>query len=116
MSDVDLLGRRWEPENITDIRAADFTAELLAIHPVDLSGGAISVLPPLNPRPGHTFRLVDAYGDAALNNMTANFVGGSQFLNGSSQNYVLSTNNGSVQFLYVGETKAGVMIGWITDL
>jgi hypothetical protein len=73
--------------------------------PVNTTTGPITVPPPpsvLNSR----FCVVDSRGTAGDNNITISF--GAALFHGVNQNYVINTENGSAEFLYLGSP-----IGWV---
>lgn len=96
------------PAAAEDIENTNFTAVKGVVHPVDCSGGAITVTPPSSPSIRDRFALSDCNANAGTNNITVDFVTASQNLFGGSNTYVINVDGGYVEFMYMGATT-----GWI---
>jgi hypothetical protein len=88
-------------------QAAGFTATIATEHPVNSTGGVITVDPPAAPVADDEFAVFDSRSQAAANNITVDFVSAGQPYNGAADNAVLAANKDFAKFRYVDAT-----IGW----
>jgi hypothetical protein len=87
--------------------AADATAEGNTIVPVDVSTQAVTITPPIGPKRGTWFAVVDSQSNAGTNAISVDFSGGNY--HGSAGGTVsVSANRASGFFVY-----AGSAIGWM---
>lgn len=98
-----------QPPAVENIENSAFTALKWIINEVDCSGGAISVTPPASPVIKDRFAVVDSKASAATNNITVDFSGVSQKLNGSIQDFIMNCDGCYIEFVYMGSTT-----GWIS--
>lgn len=97
------------PLNIEAEASNNINAVNGSITPIDVSTTAVIVNPPLAPQPQDTFAIVDSKSNAAINNITIDFVTAGHNLHSSNiDNYVININRGAAFFLYINST-----IGWI---
>lgn len=98
-----------QPPAVENIENSNFTALKWIINEVDCTGGAISVTPPASPVIKDRFAIVDSNANAATNNITVDFTGASQKLNGSVQDFIMNCDGCYIEFVYMGSTT-----GWIS--
>lgn len=98
-----------QPPAVENIENSNFTALKWIINEVDCTGGAISVTPPASPVIKDRFAIVDSNADAATNNITVDFTGASQKLNGSIQDFIMNCDGCYIEFVYMGSTT-----GWVS--
>lgn len=88
-------------------KTADFTAAAAEGYFVDTNGGAITVTTPASPSVGDEFILVDLRGTFGTNNVTLDG-NGSDKVKGTTDNYAITENYGSLRVVYSGATY-----GWL---
>lgn len=98
-----------QPPAVENIENSNFTALKWIINEVDCTGGAISVTPPASPVIKDRFAIVDSNANAATNNITVDFTGASQKLNGSVQDFIMNCDGCYIEFVYMGSTT-----GWVS--
>jgi len=98
-----------QPPAVENIENSNFTALKWLINEVDCTGGAISVTPPASPVVKDRFAIVDSNANAATNNITIDFTGASQKLNGSVQDFIMNCDGCYIEFVYMGSTT-----GWVS--
>lgn len=94
--------------NSQTVHTTDFTAELWFMNFAATSSAAITVDPPSSPVINDRFGVSDIQANAATNNITVDFVTAGQNLLSASQNYIINSDGGAVQFIYCGAS-----IGWV---
>lgn len=102
----------WAAYGVSDLSivaetAVGATAVVGTELPVNSTGGAVVVNPPASPTAGQIFAVFDSRSQAAVNNITVDFITAGVNLNGVAANYVLSTTRGYVEFKYINATT-----GW----
>lgn len=93
-------GLTWQ-----SVQTGNFTAVAGNAYPVNTTSGAVTVTLPASPSAGNIVQLIDYAGTWATNNVTVNRNGSN--INGTTSNYTLDVNRGSVAFVYIDATQ-----GW----
>lgn len=88
--------------------STDSNAKKSAWLPVNSTGGAKTIVPPSNPQTGDWFGVIDSRAQALVNNITIDFSGSSQKINGSVTNSAINSNGAVVKFIYINST-----VGWV---
>lgn len=88
--------------------ASTTTAVVGQITLVNTTGGGVTINPPASPVKGDTFAVSDSRGNGLSGNITVDFVTAGVNFNGSSNNAVINSDRGYLEFVYVDST-----VGWI---
>jgi len=100
-------GLSWQ-----SVQTTGFTAVAFRAYPCNTTSAAFTVTLPASPSAGDQITLTDYAGTWSTNNLTVGRNG--NLINGAAANAVLSTNRGSVQFVYVDSTQGWVVYaGWL---
>jgi hypothetical protein len=94
---------------IGSVQTANFSAVQGTIHPVDSTGGVITVTPPAVVAAGDWFIVVDSSKLSAINNIVIATT--AQLLLGQPDDFVLNSAGKSVKFLYISPA-----IGWSVSI